>query len=86
MAMLGPADGGLRPGQANASSNRHCNTDPMADRHVNSQAQSDADTDSVAHADSHPRTRAIDDGRLLRAAFMVTRFAPGVVHRQAICQ
>ena len=84
--MLGPADGGMRPGQANTRANSHCNTDSIADRHVNSAAQSDADTNSVAHADSHPRTRAIDDGRLLCAAFMVTRFTPGIVHRQAIRQ
>lgn len=72
MDMLGPGHGCMRPGQANARFDSHCNTDSIADRHVNSSAQSDADADPVAHADSRPRTRAIDDRRLLCAAFMVT--------------
>ncbi len=67
-----PADGGLRPGHARTRANGHCNTDSIADRYVNSSTQSHANAGSVSHADFYPRTRAIDDGRLLRAARMVT--------------
>ena len=82
MVMPGPTDGILCTGHAYASTRAdgRYDADSIADRHVNPSTQSHADMGPVAHADSHARAQAADDGRMLRPALVVTRFAPGVVY------